>query len=140
MATAAICVESLPVEGDGYPIVTRWRDTCLAGVSMRNPDVESVGCGLEPDLAWRAKLERDERNVALVIAEPSMAEVIANIYRVYGYDVRVTRTPLEVVQVLESARERIETVLISPDAHWGQGFHEFIEDEYPEVGRVQLAA
>jgi len=101
--------------------------------------VEWVSCGLAPDLVSRAP-ERVGRNVALVIAEPSIAEVIASIYRACGYEVPVTRTPLEVVQMLVTDGDRIDTVLICPDVHWAEGFPEFIEAEYPEVGRVELAA
>ena len=88
----------------------------------------------------RAGIERSGRDVALVIANEPLAAVIGELYRAYGYDVFAPETPLDVIQTLISADDRIGAVIISPDARWANGLCEFLGEEYPEIDRIVLAS
>ena len=39
-----------------------------------------------------------------------------------------------------SPGDRIGAVVISSDARWADGLRDFMEDEYPEIDRIVLAA
>lgn len=94
----------------------------------------------ESSSAWPATVDRPPRDIALVVAEEPLAAVIADLYRVYGFEVRTAATPLGVVLALIGAGERVGAVVISPDARWADGVDDFVADEYPEIDRIVLAA
>jgi hypothetical protein len=116
--------------------------------SSRVPMRENHGVGERAHVSWltassTACLDapvRSSRDVALVIADPPLAAVIAELYRAYGYEVYVLETPLDVIQMLIGVGERTGVAVLSPDARWADGMRDFLADEYPAIDRILLAA
>ena len=90
--------------------------------------------------AWLAALERPGSDVVLVVADEPLGAVIAELYRAYGYEVRMPATPLDLIQTLLRVGDRIGAAVISPDARWADGLRDFMADEYPDIDRIVLAA
>ena len=54
----------------------------------------------------------------------------------HGYDAIACDTPLEVIRTLVNDGDLVAYAIVPPDASWSAGLIEFLEDEYPHVGRI----
>jgi hypothetical protein len=97
------------------------------------PDHDPDGGG------WLVHLERREQ-LALVIADEPLRQVLVEVVRSYGFDAIAPATPLEVVQRLLAEGPRIACAVISPDVSWAAALHDYLADEYPAIEPTLLAA
>lgn len=78
------------------------------------------------------------RSIAFVIAEPELAAAVSELYQAHGYEVFLPETPLDVVETLLAAGDRVRVVLISSEAGWATGLDELLAEEFPKAERLTL--
>jgi hypothetical protein len=83
--------------------------------------------------------EYEPSRLALVIADAPLGRVLGALYRAYGYEVVVPKTPLDAVQAL-LATDRVAIVIVSQSAGWAAGLRELIAEEFPEIDQIVLVA
>lgn len=116
---------------------------------MGNPvrAVDVVNHPALPDLygasegeAWVSVLPPPEgdRDALLLVADEPIRGAVWEMATRGGYDVFACRTPLEVVDTLVGAGDRIACVVMESEAHWGNGLREFLADEYPQLQKMIL--
>jgi hypothetical protein len=80
----------------------------------------------------------DGRDALLLVADEPIRGAVWELATRGGYDVFACRTPLEVVDTLVGAGDRIACVVMESGAGWGSGLREFLADEYPRLQRMIL--
>ncbi|HSD87861.1 MAG TPA: hypothetical protein VLB44_10120 [Kofleriaceae bacterium] len=80
------------------------------------------------------------RDRVLIFAPEPLRSVLADLVRRSGYEPRVMNTPLQAIEELLGAGDRVVHAVISEELPDAQGMHELIGDEFPEVSRVYVAA
>ena len=90
---------------------------------------------LESDTAWSSMLPPalDGHDALLLVADEPIRGAVWELATRGGYDVFACRTPLEVVDTLVGAGDRIACVVMESAAQWGSGLREFLADEYPRL-------
>jgi len=91
---------------------------------------EACVSGLPPPL--------DGRDALLLVADEPVRGAVWEMATHAGYDVFACRTPLEVVDTLVGAADRIGCVVLESEAGWGNGLREFLAEEYPRLQRLIL--
>lgn len=82
----------------------------------------------------------DRREAVLICAAEPLRSALVELARTRGYEPREAVTPLQAVEALLEAGDRIGHALISSDLpdRWGEGLDELIDEEYPHVKRYLL--
>lgn len=81
-----------------------------------------------------------KRDIALVIAAPELAAAISELYQVYGYEVFLPETPLDVIETLAMVGDQVRVVLISSQTRWANGLRELIAADFPKADRITLVS
>lgn len=116
---------------------------------MGNPAraLEVVNHPALPDLygasegeAWVSVLPPplDGRDALLLVADEPIRGAVWELATRGGYDVFACRTPLDVVDTLVGASDRIACVVMESAVQWGKGLREFLADEYPRLQKLIL--
>jgi hypothetical protein len=77
-----------------------------------------------------------DRDTVLVWAADPVRSALAELVQGFGYEVRAPATPLEAIDALIDAGDRISHALLSLDVELG--LREFLADEYPAIECVTL--
>ena len=80
------------------------------------------------------------QDVVLVLAGEPLRDMIVELVRANGYEVRASTTPLETIVLLERLKDQLRCAIISSRLPWGSEMWELLVDEYPEVEPIVLEA
>jgi hypothetical protein len=80
----------------------------------------------------------NEHDVVLVLVGEPLRDMIVDLVRANGYEVRASTTPLDTIQLLEHLKDQLRCAIISSQLPWGPGVCELLVDEYPDVEPIVL--
>jgi hypothetical protein len=75
----------------------------------------------------------NKHDVVLVLVGEPLRDMIVDLVRANGYEVRASTTPLETIQLLERLKGQLRCAIISSRLPWAPGVWELLVDEYPDV-------
>jgi CheY-like chemotaxis protein len=82
--------------------------------------------------------EPSDRDIVLVIAGKPMRDMLAELVRASGFEVRAATTPLETIQILERQNDHLRCAIVSSHVSWAPAVWELLADEYPGIERIAL--
>jgi hypothetical protein len=82
----------------------------------------------------------DGRDALLLVADEPIRGAVWELATRGGYDVFACRSPLDVIDTLVGAGDRLACVVLESTVPWGTGLRELLAEEYPKLDTVILIA